>query len=86
MKLWIQWLQDGRYEGLIISAFLGWMKKMLLALTTRKTFYVDATFCLDLQQANNIPMAVGCPAVLKTVRTINAITLAGKTSIFGQVL
>ena len=59
---------------------------MLLALLTQKTFYVDATFCLDLQQANDIPMAVGCPAALKMVRTINAITLAGKTSIFGWVL
>ena len=49
-------------------------------------FYMGATFCLDLQQANNIPMAVGCPAALKMVRTINAIMLAGKISIFGWVL
>ena len=59
---------------------------MLLVSLTRKTSYVDATFCLDLQQANDILMAVGCPAALKTVRTINATTLEGKTSILGWAL
>ena len=47
-------------------------------------FYVDVTLCLDFQQANDIPMVMGCPTALKTVRTINAITLAGKDAILDE--
>ena len=57
---------------------------MLLVSLIQKTFYVDVTLCLDFQQANDIPMVVGCPAALKTVRTINAIMLAGKDAILDE--